>query len=500
MRMVRGGSFFSVLGISLFLGSQAVADDIEGVPPECFEDPFFCNETTCEMDMVPCICCPCFFSVFPDGNKCAFARCRNRNDCPTMYALVTRRGNSAITPEASTFGCQGQNLEIEFYGRCWSNGDPVIPGTAPLLTGYQITLDCASFFSGTTGSIAPRRFFELTDPNGVCCGAEPVTGPVNPQIVVNRDHPLYVFRNEQANPDEIYPDPVIVTQTVRCGYAATVSLFDITQQPGVTAYCPLEGSMDQYLATVRVQVSNDATGEFQFCANDINTDVVPGLDRSNFRTPNQGAGTSTIFPMEFECATIEAIPRTDPRCTDVPVCNRTLTGGPLHNRIDARQPSDPDGSNMGGLSMVDADYSGGNFCFEASQFTVATTPPGTAPSVTTVAAVDSNTIKITLGARIPAARWTQITHMEAGDDVCFGFQPGDVNGDGTANATDVDALRTLLGAMTPCNDYQCDIDRSGEDNMTNFANLLDLAREMELLIGSETYNVPAGSLGSSPCG
>ncbi len=277
--MIRGGFYYTAVAI-LVGGLPARAGDI---PPECFQAPFAPG-------------CPC--AEFPDGAQCASLRCMNRDDCPTVYARVARKGGQDFDPPvARVEACAGDTVDVEFYARCWSNGDSVIPGTAPAMDGYQVQIDCASYFSGDAGNCAPRDFFTITDPGHVCCDAPPAFPPENnANFFVNTIHPRFAFADLEF---------VVARNTRICSYRGFAGLF--RDQVPVTGFCPLEDAYDAYLVTVRLEVSSDAAGEFEICADDSNSPAVPGFDLTRFVTPTQSGGSSHIFPMAFECATIAVV-------------------------------------------------------------------------------------------------------------------------------------------------------------------------------------------------
>jgi hypothetical protein len=92
-------------------------------------------------------------------------------------------------------------------------------------------------------------------------------------------------------------------------------------------------------------------------------------------------------------------------------------------------------------------------------FTVRVVPDGPAPSVIDVALI-GDVATVTLSEPIKQGKWTCIAHTETGQEVCFGSLPGDVNGDGTANAGDLTSLVDHLSDGPALELHGCDVDRS----------------------------------------
>ncbi len=108
---------------------------------------------------------------------------------------------------------------------------------------------------------------------------------------------------------------------------------------------------------------------------------------------------------------------------------------------------------------------------------------GSAPTITSVSPLASNTFTLQLSGPIEPGAWTIIEHTASGDQICLGFMPGDVNGDGTANAADitqlVDSLNNVPGRVRP--DFATDLNRS------NVTNASDITRLIDLLNGADAF-------------
>ncbi|MFQ5414138.1 MAG: PQQ-dependent sugar dehydrogenase [Phycisphaerae bacterium] len=160
-----------------------------------------------------------------------------------------------------------------------------------------------------------------------------------------------------------------------------------------------------------------------------------------------------------------------------------VSSDPPDNAIDARQPSEPDGSNPAGWDGIQLTFNADAGGVTADDFSIAVDPPGAAPAIDTVT-TDGNTATIAFDTFIPTGHWTVITHDPSGSGVRIGYLPADVGGDGVSNANDVLALIDALnGVGDPLPLYQTDADRSG------IANASDVLRVIDLLNGAGVYDV-----------
>jgi hypothetical protein len=185
-------------------------------------------------------------------------------------------------------------------------------------------------------------------------------------------------------------------------------------------------------------------------------------------------------------------------CVAAPTCDLTiLDSTPPDGAIDARQPSNLDGTNPQGWSSVDLLFDGAADCVEAGFFSVSVVPDDVAaPSVIGVAP-SGNSATITLSDRIPEGHWTKIMYDDssrAQSSICLGYRPADVSGDGTSNAQDIIRLIDCLNGIAVCAIYQGDVDRSGVSLPA------DIIRVIDLLNGADEYEVANfATIGASPC-
>jgi hypothetical protein len=160
-----------------------------------------------------------------------------------------------------------------------------------------------------------------------------------------------------------------------------------------------------------------------------------------------------------------------------------LSSSPPQGAIDARKPTDPDGTNAYGWHSFDLTFSVYASLQIPEDFSV--TQEGgitVAPPITGVAAADDTHVAITLETIIETRAWTTITHLGSNTRVRVGYLPGDVDADGMSNAQDVVALTEVLdGVGGPLPIWSVDIDRSGA------VTAADLLEVVDLLNGAEAY-------------
>lgn len=160
-----------------------------------------------------------------------------------------------------------------------------------------------------------------------------------------------------------------------------------------------------------------------------------------------------------------------------------VTSDPPNGAIDARQPSEPDGTRPAGWRVIQMMFDGPAPCLSLTDFYVAQTG-GTlpAPSVVAVEAVSARAAHIWLSGPIEVRAWTTMAHVASGTGVRVGWFPGDVNADGTSNPKNPLALLDALnGVVSPLPIWSMDVDRSGA------AAPVDVLRVIDLLGGANTY-------------
>ncbi|MCH8251862.1 MAG: VCBS repeat-containing protein [Planctomycetes bacterium] len=165
-----------------------------------------------------------------------------------------------------------------------------------------------------------------------------------------------------------------------------------------------------------------------------------------------------------------------------------ISSDPPDGAIDARQPSEPDGSNEAGWDGIDLTFGSDASGVSVDDFTIESDPdPDAAPVIDSIE-IDGNTAALAFSSIIPVKNWTIVTHVASGTSARIGYLPGDVNNDGLSNANDVLALIDILnGVVDPPPEYQTDTDRSGQTNPS------DVLRVIDLLNGAGVYEAFNGA-------
>ncbi|MCH8252828.1 MAG: hypothetical protein IID36_10290, partial [Planctomycetes bacterium] len=165
-----------------------------------------------------------------------------------------------------------------------------------------------------------------------------------------------------------------------------------------------------------------------------------------------------------------------------------VSSEPPDGAIDGRQPSQPDGSDVAGWDSLFLTFTGNTEALGPEDFTITTDPPGQAPSVTDVTALDGGAV-LQFNQIIPLTAWTMVTHEASGSNVRIGYLPADANNDRISNASDVlFVIDVLNGVVDPAPAaYQTDSDRSGATNAS------DVLRVIDLLNGAGEYDVWLGA-------
>lgn len=149
--------------------------------------------------------------------------------------------------------------------------------------------------------------------------------------------------------------------------------------------------------------------------------------------------------------------------------------------IDARQPSDPDGSNPVGWDSIEITFDGDTTGLSDVDFTVSLDPgPGDPPTIVGVSTT-GNTATLELNPPIPAGQWTCFTHDAGGTSTCLGFLPADSDGDGVSAGADIQRLIDCISDVAACELWECDLDRSG------LCGPADILRGVDLLNGAAQY-------------
>ena len=92
-----------------------------------------------------------------------------------------------------------------------------------------------------------------------------------------------------------------------------------------------------------------------------------------------------------------------------------------------------------------------------------------------------DTVTVVLDSAIPVGAWTTIQHDYTGTTVRLGYLPGDVDGNGTSDQSDIIAVIDAINLVVPREPWQSDVDRSGVTDPS------DIIREIDLLNGASAY-------------
>jgi subtilisin family serine protease len=169
-----------------------------------------------------------------------------------------------------------------------------------------------------------------------------------------------------------------------------------------------------------------------------------------------------------------------------------VSSSPPSGAIDARKPTDPDGSNAYGWQVLDLTFTVYASLQTPADFAVSQDGGvGVAPTIMGVAASDDQHLTVTLETIIETRAWTTITHINSGTSVRLGYLPGDVgdvNANHVSDAADVTAIVDALNGVLPTKPiWSMDIDRS--DAVTG----ADILEVVDLLNGAGAYEAFLGA-------
>jgi len=171
-----------------------------------------------------------------------------------------------------------------------------------------------------------------------------------------------------------------------------------------------------------------------------------------------------------------------------------ISGIPLNCAIDARQPHDPPDAGVRSVwnaitFMLACDLN----AVRTGDFTVTVVPEVPDPPTIDQVTVNDHTATVTLNRPIDAGHWTCLTYIAANVMTCLGFLPGDVNGDPTSNAADVESLTSKLAGPAIPPPWECDLDRSGSCTPA------DILTAVDLLNGADAYDPWLNKSLTDPC-
>lgn len=161
---------------------------------------------------------------------------------------------------------------------------------------------------------------------------------------------------------------------------------------------------------------------------------------------------------------------------------------PSNGAIDARQPSEPDGSAPAGWSAVTFAFDGPAPCPDTAAFDVTQSGADEPPLVVAVDPVGDGALRVVFDRPIAPGQRVTVTHLPSGGGVEIGFLPGDVDGDAASTADDVIALiEAVTDAGEPRATWSTDVNRSGATGPH------DVLRLIDLLNGAGVYEAYIGA-------
>ncbi len=310
---------------------------------------------------------------------------------------------------------RGDVILCEIYLRDWSPNQE-------LLRGYVASLDDPSWISGSTGSIKPVDH-EQTAANDVANEGH---------VFIDDLHPLSIAKLTAI------VDPIRYRFR---GFFTDIDDALLSPQDGTKRYC----------GSVRMKVSNDASGTFT-----LRLDPASSVLEDSKR--------QRLGPIDYEPLKIHVL-------TNV---LRVIESAPPSGSINARRPHRPGAGWDRSVLTFDADTE----AITATDFAV---EDGTyAPPRVQRVVPEGRRITVILDRPISAGRWTAITHKASGTGTRIGSLPGDTTGNGLLDREDVFAVFKEPGD-TELPLYQIDVDGDGRRG------LRDALRAIELLQGPDVY-------------
>lgn len=275
-----------------------------------------------------------------------------------------------------------------------------------------------------------------------------VNGPVDTT-------PPTIHKTEQLDDTDDTTGPYVVRVLITDSHSSDRNFFD----KGVTLHYSVDDGDEQSVA-MRYSGGTVYRGEIPGQPGGVVSYHVTALDYND----NLGTGETLSFTIGDD--TVEIV-----------------SSDPPNNAIDARQPSNPDGSNPDGWSSIAITFSGDVSTLVPADFTVSEEGgDGIVPTITSVTDQGGNTVLVELDSFIEPGAWTTFTHDASGTSTRLGYLPGDVNSDQVSTVGDVLALIDAInGVELP--EYSTDIDRSGETGAG------DVLREIDLLNGADQLDV-----------
>ncbi len=302
--------------------------------------------------------------------------------------------------------------------------------------------------------------------------------------------------------------PSCPNNTMNCSLRCVNQFHESETIPEIIAYRNGRACLDlgDELRRIVIEVDSDtvsegdrlqftAVADFRFAGDqDITSEATWSVDRPSAGSID-GNGLFTAFDVNGDaCVTVSASYTFDQTTHDrdktIVVIDKDapleiVVSDPPDNAIDARQPSDPDGSNRIGWQSIDITFNGETCLMTPADFMVVQENNGGANTVFFgLQPIGQRSVRVLLIDAIEPGTWTTVTHLNSGLSTRIGFLPGDVTANGLVDPLDVLALSDAIeGVGDPLPLRSTDIDRSGRVAPA------DILRAIDLLNGAEQFDV-----------
>lgn len=337
---------------------------------------------------------------------------------PTMSLEIATVNGVPVTdgPVSKINVFAGDTLTLEIYIRNWSpNGE--------LLRAFQVTLDRKGYRSGFKGTVAPVDYDKTT-----------AVGQANKtNCFVNVKHPKYVFKGVQS---------FGICDSVSTSYRWLGVLID----PDKAKLHKQDGAR-YYIGSLNLRVQEGAEGPFTLR-------FVEEPQTSTLKDP----ANNNIQRLVFEPAVIDVAKQ----------MLRIVSSDPPRGAVDGRQ----DDSVTGGWRKITLGFPMPTAGLITGDFSVAdgTDDP---PRIVGLSAVGKLAIlELDRGLRVGA--WTTILHKPSGTSTRLGRLPGDVNGDGVAEASDLLNMILPKPGRTAGSTGITDVDGNGRRDAADVLRMIDV--------------------------